>query len=104
MNALPRIDKAKVRSALTQVFDPELGCNIVDLRLVYGIEITGRKVLVKMTLTTPGCPLHPSIAAGVQHALLRLDEVTEAEVQMVWDPPWHPQMMSEAARDALNLR
>lgn len=104
MNEPPRIDEAKVWSALTQVLDPELGCNIVDLGLVYGIEITGRKVLVKMTLTTPGCPLHQSIGAGVQHALLRLDEVAEAEVQMVWDPPWHPRMMSEAAREALNLR
>ena len=92
------IDEAKVWDVLRTVIDPELGCNIVDLGLVYDITIAGAKVSVKMTLTTPGCPMHESIACGVQMALLNLDDVDDAEVEILWDPPWNPAMMSEAGR------
>ena len=92
------IDEAKVWDALRTVIDPELGCNIVDLGLVYDITISGAKVSVKMTLTTPGCPMHESIAYGVQMALLNLEDVDDAEVEIVWDPPWSPAMMSEFGR------
>ena len=92
------IDEAKVWDALRTVIDPELGCNIVDLGLVYDVTIAGAKVSVKMTLTTPGCPMHESIAYGVQMALLNLDDVDDAEVEIVWDPPWNPAMMSEVGR------
>ena len=92
------IDEAKVWDALRTVIDPELGCNIVDLGLVYDVTIAGAKVSVKMTLTTPGCPMHESIAYGVQMALLNLDDVDDAEVEIVWDPPWNPAMMSELGR------
>jgi metal-sulfur cluster biosynthetic enzyme len=83
---------------LRQVVDPELGCNIVDLGLVYDIRIHGAKVMVSMTLTTPGCPMHESICRGVQNALLQVDGVAEAEVQLVWNPPWHPSMMTDVGR------
>ena len=89
-----------VFETLRQVIDPELNCNVVDLGLIYGVNIDGGKVQVLMTLTTPGCPMHESIAAGAQLALLRLDGVLDAEVRVVWDPPWHPAMMTDAGRAA----
>ncbi len=97
------IDQITLREALRQVVDPELGCNIVDLGLVYSLEIQKQKVVVKMTLTTPGCPMHESIASGVQMTLLGLEGVEEAEVEVVWDPPWNPAMMTPAGRAQLGI-
>ena len=87
-----------VLDALRQVIDPEIGCNLVDLGLIYDVAITGSRVKVTMTLTTPGCPMHESLCHGVQVALLSLDGVEDAEVELVWDPPWHPSMMTETGR------
>ena len=101
---LPNVTEATVLNALRQVIDPEMGCNLVDLGLIYHVAIAGAKVTVKMTLTTPGCPMHESLCAGVQIALLNLDGVEEAEVELVWDPPWHPSMMSEAGRAQCAVR
>lgn len=101
MNALS-LDETKVLEALRQVLDPELDCNIVDLGLIYDVAIRGESVTVKMTLTTPGCPMHESIAQGVQMALLGLQGVNEANVEVVWDPPWHPGMMSREGSERLN--
>jgi|SRR5579859_4636176 len=92
------IDETRVLETLRQVIDPELGCNIVDLGLVYSVTIIGTKVAVVMTLTTPGCPMHESIRWGAQNALLSVEGVQEAEVDVVWDPPWHPSMMTEVGR------
>jgi metal-sulfur cluster biosynthetic enzyme len=102
MNANAITDQA-VLEALRQVVDPELGCNIVDLGLVYSISIVDRKVTVVMTLTTPGCPMHESIRWGAQNALLCLESVDEAEVEVVWDPPWHPSMMTEFGRSTTGV-
>ena len=88
-----------VRDALRQVIDPELDCNIVDLGLIYGIAIEGAKATITMTLTTPGCPMHESIRQGVQNAVLSLEDVEEVDVELVWDPPWHPSRMSAAGRE-----
>lgn len=93
-----RLNEAIVLDALRQVIDPEIGCNLVDLGLIYGVEINGSKVKVTMTLTTPGCPMHESLCGGVQMALLNLEDVDDAEVELVWDPPWHPSMMTETGR------
>ncbi len=98
------ITEATVLETLRQVIDPELGCNIVDLGLIYSVTINGAKVSVVMTLTTPGCPMHESIRWGAQTALLNLEEVEEADVQIVWDPPWHPSMMTEIGRAAVGMR
>jgi len=98
-----QIDPEAVRNILYQVIDPELGCNIVDLGLIYDIVINDGKVTVKMTLTTKGCPMHESIANGVQLAVLNLDGVQEVSVEMVWDPPWHPRLMSDFARAHLGI-
>ena len=92
------ITEAVILDTLRQVIDPELGCNIVDLGLIYSVAITGNKVTVVMTLTTPGCPMHESIRWGARTALLNLDDVDDAEVEVVWDPPWHPSMMTEVGR------
>ena len=97
------LTEAVVLDTLRQVIDPELGCNIVDLGLVYSVEIAGSIVRVTMTLTTQGCPMHESIRWGVQEALLNLDGVTEADVQVVWDPPWHPSMMTDEGRAHLGM-
>jgi len=97
------IDESTIEQTLRQVIDPELGCNIVDLGLVYSITITGTTVSVVMTLTTPGCPMHESIQCGVRNALLNLEGVDEAQVEVVWDPPWNPSMMTEAGRAATGV-
>ena len=92
-----------VFETLRQVIDPELGSNIVDLGLVYKVRIDGSIIVVVMTLTTPGCPMHESISQGVQTALLSLEGVTDVDVQIVWDPPWHPSMMTEQGRIATRV-
>jgi metal-sulfur cluster biosynthetic enzyme len=97
------VTEALVLETLRQVNDPELGCNIVDLGLVYSLTIEGAKVSVVMTLTTRGCPMHESIRSGAQQALLGLEAVEEADVQVVWDPPWHPSMMTEFGRAATGV-
>lgn len=97
------IDETTVRAALSQVVDPEIDCNIVDLGLVYGILIDGHKITVTMTLTTRGCPMHESIAWGVKNALLNLEGVEDVEVQMVWEPPWTPDRMSALGRARTGL-
>jgi metal-sulfur cluster biosynthetic enzyme len=103
MTATP-VTEDQVMQALRQVIDPEIGCNIVDLGLIYNVAIAGGKVAIQMTLTTAGCPLHESIAGGVQVALLNLEGVDEAEVELVWDPPWNPMMMTEAGRRFVGWR
>jgi metal-sulfur cluster biosynthetic enzyme len=99
----PVLTEEMILNHLRQVIDPEIGCNIVDLGLVYGVTIDGSQVMVQMTLTTPGCPMHESISWGVKTALLNLEGVEDVDVQVVWDPPWHPSMMSEAAQAQLGV-
>jgi metal-sulfur cluster biosynthetic enzyme len=100
----PIIDPSLVWQTLKQVIDPEIDCNIVDLGLVYDVAIDGAKVIVTMTLTTPGCPMHESLSWGVKNALLNLEEIEDVEVRIVWDPPWSPARMSDVARERTGLR
>lgn len=93
------LNEHTVRDALRQVIDPELDCNIVDLGLIYGIDIEGAKVTITMTLTTPGCPMHESIRQGVHNAVLSLEDVEEVNVELVWEPPWHPTRMTATGRE-----
>ena len=97
------IDEALIREALRQVVDPEIDCNIVDLGLVYGIVVERSKVTVTMTLTTPGCPMHHSIAVGVKSVLLNLEGVDDVEVNVVWDPPWTPTRMSHYGKERTGI-
>ena len=92
-----------IRETLRLVNDPEIDCNIVDLGLIYNIIIEGSTVLIRMTLTTPGCPMHESISWGVQNALMQVEGVTDARVEIVWDPPWHPSMISDYGRTQLGM-
>ncbi len=88
---------------LRQVIDPEIDCNIVDLGLVYSITLHEGLVNVQMTLTTPGCPMHESIGWGVKNALLSLPGIQDVNVDIVWDPPWHPSMMTEQGRARVGM-
>jgi metal-sulfur cluster biosynthetic enzyme len=99
-----QLDEPLILETLRQVVDPEIDCNIVDLGLIYGIRIDGRKVNVQMTLTTQGCPMHESIAWGVKNALRNLEAVEEADVEIVWDPPWNPSMMTDYGRARVGIR
>lgn len=92
----------RVMDALRQVVDPELGINIVDLGLVYGSEVRNGCVHVTMTMTTPACPMEELLTEMVHAAILReLSEARSVEVDLVWDPPWKPEMMSSAAKAQL---
>jgi metal-sulfur cluster biosynthetic enzyme len=98
------LTEANILDTLREVIDPEIGCNIVDLGLIYHVAIDGDKVSVVMTLTTQGCPMHESIRCGAENVLLGLEGVASAEVAVVWDPPWHPAMMTEQGRAATGAR
>jgi metal-sulfur cluster biosynthetic enzyme len=88
---------------LRQCYDPEIPLNIVDLGLVYSVTVKGGQAEVKMTLTSPGCHLGGQIAGSVQERILALDEIEEANVELVWDPPWHQSMISAEGRKVLGL-
>jgi metal-sulfur cluster biosynthetic enzyme len=93
--------REQVVEALRNVHDPELGINIVDLGLVYGVEIDGDTVHITYTLTTMGCPIGPLIEAEIKQFLSGVDGVENIEAEMVLRPPWTPEMMSEEAKAAL---
>jgi probable FeS assembly SUF system protein SufT len=102
------VSEADVWTQLKQCYDPEIPVNIVDLGLVYDCQLHkkddgGTKVEVKMTLTAPGCGMGPAIAHDAQSKLLSIDGVDEADVQLVWDPPWNQSMISEAGRMKLGM-
>jgi metal-sulfur cluster biosynthetic enzyme len=97
--------EAAVRDVLEGVFDPEVGINIVDLGLVYGIDITGDDVTVTMTLTTPGCPLHETIAEAVDTSIhYFIPDVENVSIDLVWEPRWNTDMITPAGRKALGWR
>jgi len=97
----------QVWSALKTCYDPEIPVNIVDLGLVYDMRIGdasgGQRVDVKMTLTAPGCGMGGAIASDARQKLLSLPGVKDAEVEVVWDPPWSPQMISPEGKERLGM-
>lgn len=102
------VNEEAVWDQLKQCYDPEIPVNIVDLGLVYDCQLQksengGTRVDVKMTLTAPGCGMGPAIAHDAQTKILSIDGVDEAEVQLVWDPPWNQNMISEAGRMKLGM-
>lgn len=96
------VTKEQVRQQLKTVIDPELHINIVDLGLIYEIEVSRVKVKVIMTLTTPGCPLAPVIDQLIKKALGKLD-VKKIEVELVWEPAWSVKRMSEEGKLQLGM-
>jgi metal-sulfur cluster biosynthetic enzyme len=90
-----------VMDALANVIDPELGLDFVELGLIYGVEIHDGAVRVTFTLTTPGCPIGPQVSEQIEEFVGELDGVRSVESDMVFMPPWSPEMMSEDAKFAL---
>jgi len=91
--------EGKIIAALRTVYDPEIPVNIYEIGLVYGIDIDQNgAVIVRMTLTSPGCPVAVSLPLEVEAKVQMVPGVSSARVDLVWDPPWNPEMMSEAAR------
>jgi metal-sulfur cluster biosynthetic enzyme len=90
------VDPEAVRAALRTVFDPELGLSVIELGLIYGIEVSGRAVAVTMTLTTPGCPIHDVMPDWVREAVGRVPGVERVDVRLTFDPPWTPERMVAA--------
>ncbi len=85
----------EIRVELEQVDDPELGLSVIDLGLIYGVEIDeDGSVTVNMTLTTPACPVGPMLQGQIYHAVAQMDGVEDVEVNLVWEPPWDPRTMA----------
>jgi len=99
-----RLIEAQVIEVLRTCHDPEIPVNIYELGLIYGIDVTAKGgVHIRMTLTSPACPVAGSLPPEVESKVRAIDGVTEAKVEVVWDPPWTPDKMSEAAKLTLNL-
>ncbi len=97
------VTEAEVYEALRECYDPEIPVNLVDLGLIYDIKIIDDWVGVKMTLTAPGCPAHTWITQNVHNRILQIPGIKDADVKIVWDPMWNPDMMSEDAKKVLGM-
>mgnify|MGYP001380607744 FL=1 len=96
--------KEKVISEIKKIYDPEIPVNIYELGLIYNINIDEKnKVNIDMTLTSPNCPVAESLPNSVKDKVLKVDGVSEVDLNLVWDPPWDKDKMSEAAKLELNL-
>ena len=97
------LNKDKVIDALKEVYDTEIPVNIVDLGLIYDVEIDGSEVDVKMTLTAAGCGMGPYIAQQAEWAISELDDVEDVNVDIVFDPPWDPERITEDGKKLLGI-
>lgn len=97
------IDRNTVIEKLKEVYDPEIPVNLVDLGLIYDIKIKDHIIKIKMTLTNPGCPVAAQFPDVVRAALYSLSEVDDVIVELVWDPPWTTDKMSDAAKLTLGI-
>jgi FeS assembly SUF system protein len=96
--------KEKVIEEIKKIYDPEIPVNIYELGLIYDIDIDqNNNVKIKMTLTTPNCPVAESLHNEVKNSIKEIKEVKNVDLDLVWDPPWNKSMMSEAAKLELNL-
>ena len=93
----------EVYECLKAVYDPEIPVNIVDLGLVYDVQVKEKDVFVQMTLTFPGCGMGPYIAQQAEWAIQELDGVGNVEIELTFDPPWTPEMISEGAKSQLGI-
>ncbi|GGJ95465.1 SUF system Fe-S cluster assembly protein [Lentibacillus kapialis] len=94
----------KVGAALFEVIDPELGINIMDLGLIYGITVdVENNVKIIMTLTTPGCPMHDSIRNGVKHRINQIEDIGDIDISLVWEPAWTPAKISDRGKEMLGF-
>ena len=90
--------KNKIIEEIRKIYDPELPVNIYELGLIYDIKVDGRKAEIKMTLTTPNCPVAETLPQEVEEKIKSIDEVKTAEVEITFDPPWTKDLMSEEAK------
>ena len=97
------ITEEAVRKALRAVKDPELNLNIVDLGLVYDVEIEETAVVVRMTLTSPGCPAGPEIMTDAEQVVRGMEGVTDVQIELVWEPYWTPERIDPRVRAFLGL-
>ncbi|MCC6712569.1 MAG: DUF59 domain-containing protein [Candidatus Dadabacteria bacterium] len=97
------VTEQKVLEALSNVYDPEIPIDIVNLGLIYGVEIDGGNVRIEMTMTAPGCPVSGQIAGESRLLVEEIPGVESVDVEIVWDPPWDPSKMSEEAQQSLNI-
>ena len=95
--------KNKIIEEIRKIYDPELPVNIYELGLIYDIKVEGRKAEIKMTLTTPNCPVAESLPKEVKEGSMQVEEIDDVDLQLVWDPPWNKDMMSDAAKLELNF-
>ena len=96
--------KEKVITEIKKIYDPEIPVNIYELGLIYDIKVNKENVVdIKMTLTTPNCPVAESLPKEVKDSIMAIKEVGKVDLDLVWDPPWDKSMMSEAAKLELNL-
>jgi metal-sulfur cluster biosynthetic enzyme len=93
------ITEESARAALTKVLDPEIGINIVDLGLIYGLAVSPERIAVTMTLTSPTCPMGDLLLDEVEAALKCLAPSAEIDLEVVWEPPWSAEKMSPEARE-----
>jgi metal-sulfur cluster biosynthetic enzyme len=95
------VEETKVWDVLKTVYDPEIPVNVVDLGLVYNVAVTDATVRIDMTMTVRGCPMHGYMTNDAKEKLLQIPGITSAVVNLVWDPPWNPTMISDNGRKAL---
>jgi metal-sulfur cluster biosynthetic enzyme len=96
-----KLTEDQTLNALKTVIDPEIGLNIVDLGLVYLLDIKEDRIKIDMTLTTPGCPMHNGMTEWVKESIYSIAPGTEVEVNLVWIPKWTPDLMSDEAKSKL---
>jgi metal-sulfur cluster biosynthetic enzyme len=99
-----QVDPEAINEALRAVIDPELGVNIVDLGLVYNAEVVDGRAEILITTTTPACPLGPYMSDGIRWALLKLDGILDVDIEVTYDPLWHPDLMTDFAKEQLGWR
>ena len=95
--------KNKIIDEIRKIYDPEIPVNIYELGLIYDIEVNNTEIKVKMTLTTPNCPVAESLPKEVKDSIMEIKEVSKVDLDLVWEPPWDKSMMSESAKLELNL-
>ena len=97
------VTEDKIKETLKGVKDPEVGLNIVDMGLIYNIAISGSKVDIEMTLTSPACPAGPQILSDMDMSLKELEDIDDVNINVVWSPVWDPSRMSEDGKDELGI-
>ena len=95
--------KDKIITEIRKIYDPELPVNIYELGLIYDVQVDNKKAMIKMTLTTPNCPVAESLPNEVKESVMQVEEIEDVDLELVWDPPWNKDMMSDAAKLELNL-